>query len=80
MPKQKKCTELIPNIYKVNAENLMLFSWVNAEKQILPTITIEQAIWNFFKFTGVEWDMECAKSTYRQLQKAYFEDCKNEIT
>lgn len=79
MPKgcEKELTKLIPRIYKRNTENLMLFSWVNAQKQILPTITIEQSIWNFFKFAGIDsWDMESAIVTYSRMQKEYFEDCK----
>jgi hypothetical protein len=77
MPKEKELTQCIPKIYKVNAENIMLFSWVSAQKQIVPTITIDQAIYNFYKFTGIDWDIESARSTYVRLQKEYFEDCKS---
>lgn len=80
MPRRKEFTKTIPRIYQVNAENIMLFTWVNAQKQIVPAITNEQAIWNFFRFNGLEWDMECAKITYARLQKEYFEDCKDETT
>jgi hypothetical protein len=76
MPREKELTKCIPKIYKRNAENIMLFCWVNAQRQILPTITLEQAIWNFFKYADIEWDMESAVSTYSRLQKEYFEDCK----
>jgi hypothetical protein len=74
MPREKEMTKCIPKIYKRNAENIMLFSWVNAQRQIIPTITNEQAIWNFFSYTGVDWDMESAMSTYSRLQREYF-DC-----
>jgi len=74
MPREKEMTKCIPKIYKRNAENIMLFSWVNAQRQIIPTITNEQAIWNFFRYTGVDWDMESAMSTYFRLQREYF-DC-----
>jgi hypothetical protein len=74
MPREKEMTKCIPKIYKRNAENIMLFSWVNAQRQIIPTITNEQAIWNFFRYTGVDWDMESAMSTYSRLQREYF-DC-----
>lgn len=77
MPKGKECTKLIPKIYKRNAENLLLFGWVNAQKQIVPTITIEQAIWNYFKFCDIEdWDMESAIVTFSQIQKEYYIDYK----
>jgi len=77
MPKEKECTKLIPKIYKVNAENLGLFFFVNAQRQIIPTITLEQALWNYFKFAEIDWDMESAIATYGRLQKEYLEDCKS---
>ena len=79
MPKEKNMTNCVPKIYKRNAENIMLFSWVKSQKQILPTVTDEQAIMNFFRFLGIsveDWDLECAKATYYRLQNEYYEDCK----
>ena len=76
MPKEKEITKIIPKIYKVNAENIMLFCWVNAQRQVLPTITLEQAILNYFRFTDIELDMESAKMTFVRLQKEYYTDCK----
>jgi len=79
MPKgsEKELTKLIPRIYKKSAENLMLYCWVNAQRQIVPTITTEQAIWNYFKFADIiSWDMECAIVTYARMQKEFYEDCK----
>jgi hypothetical protein len=77
MPKEKDFTHCIPKIYKRNAENIMLFCWVNAQKQILPTITLDQAIQNYFRFTDIEWDMESARATFGRLQKEYFEGCRS---
>lgn len=78
MPKRKDCTKLIPRIYQKNAENIMLFSWVNAQRQIVPTVTVEQAIWNYFKYAEIDdWDMECARITYCQMQKDYYKDCQS---
>lgn len=78
MPKEKSCTKIISNIYKRNAENILLFGWVNAQKKIIPAITLEQAIWGYFKYFDIDdWDMESAKSTYCRLQKEFHEDCKS---
>jgi hypothetical protein len=81
MPKTKECTKLIPRIYRRNAENMMMFSWVNGQRKVVPAITIEQAIWSYFKFAGIDdWDMESARVTYQQMQNEFLrEDC-NEIT
>ena len=74
MPKEKSLLGLIPRIYKKNAECIMLFAWVKAQQQIVPTITLEQAIWGFFKFTEIDdWDFESAKTTYARLQNDFYE-------
>jgi hypothetical protein len=74
---EKECTKLIPRIYKKSAENLGLFFFVNAQKQIIPTITIDQAIRNYFKFLSIDnWDSESATATFGRMQKEYYEDCK----
>lgn len=79
MPKglEKEFIKCIPRIYKKSAENIMLFTWVNAQRQIVPTITTEQSIWNYFKFVDIEdWDMESAVVTFSRLQKEFYQDCK----
>lgn len=79
MPKEKELTKCISNIYKRNAENIMLFSWVKAQQQIVPTVTLNQAISNFFKFNGIgfnDWDIDSARATFLRLQKEYIEDCR----
>lgn len=51
---------------------MMLFAWVNAQKSIVPTITISQAIQSYINYFDLdEWDMESAMSTYTRLQKDY---------
>jgi hypothetical protein len=80
MPKEKEFKNLIPKIYKRNAENTMLFAWVKAQKQIVPTITLDQSIMSYFKHFGItldEWDIECARNEYIRMQKDYFEDCRS---
>jgi hypothetical protein len=78
MPKSKELTKCIPKIYKRNAENIGLFFFVNAQRQIVPAVTLEQAIWNFFRFTGIDdWDIDSARITFHQIQKEYYEDCKS---
>lgn len=79
MPKEKEFLKLIPKIYRKNAECIMLFSWVKAQQQIVPTITIDQAIWGFFKFAHIDdWDIESARTTYARLQNDYYETTKKD--
>jgi hypothetical protein len=81
MPKEKDCTKLIPRIYKKHAENIGLFFFVNAQRQIVPTVTLEQAIWNYFRYAEIDdWDMESAMTTYSRLQVEFFKDCESETS
>jgi hypothetical protein len=78
MPKEKELTKLIPRIYKYNTENLMLFCWVNSQRQVIPTITVTQAINNYFSYADIDdWDIESARTIYERMQKEFHEDCKS---
>jgi hypothetical protein len=46
-----------------------------------PTMTIDQAITNYYKLTGIdesEWDRESIRATYTRLQCEFINDQKNE--
>ena len=74
MPKEKDCLGLIPKIYKKNAECQMLFAWIKAQQQIVPTVTVDQAIYSYFKFIGIDdWNIESAKTTYARMQNYFYE-------
>ena len=74
MPVEKNVTKLIPRIYKCNAENLGLFFFIKGQQTLVPAIRVEQAIYNYFNFTGIEdWDFESARTTYDRLQRDYID-------
>jgi hypothetical protein len=80
MPKEKPLNKCIPSIYKRNAESIGLFFFVKAQKQIVPAITLEQSIMNFFRCAEIsldEWDIESARTTYSRMQKEFYDDCKS---
>lgn len=67
----------IARIYQWNVENTGLFFFIKAQQQSFPGITIQQAMNNFRKFTGItvdEWDDESMRATYTRLQKQYYEN------
>jgi hypothetical protein len=74
MPKQKPCMGLIPNIYRKSYEDIGMFFWVEAQRNMLPTMTIVECIEKYFKFVGLEWDIECALSTYTRLKKEFLKN------
>jgi hypothetical protein len=62
---------MIPAIYRKNYEDTGLFFWVEAQRNLLPTLTIQQCISKYFDFIGIDWDYECAMTTYLRLKKDY---------
>jgi hypothetical protein len=48
-----------------------LFFWVEAQKNILPGITIEQSITKFLKFADIDLDIETALTTYQRIKKEF---------
>jgi hypothetical protein len=83
MPREKSFTKMIPKIYKCNAENLGLFFFIKAQLQTFPTLSVEGAMSNFRRFTGItidDWDDESMRATYNRLQREYYKELKCEHT
>lgn len=70
----KRINGLIPEIYKKNYETISMFFWVEAQKNILPTITTKQSIEKYFKFVGQDIDIEVAHTTYCRLKKEFLKN------
>lgn len=71
MSKGKEGLKVIPKIYRKNYENLGLFFWVEAQKNILPNITTAQSIQKYLTFVDEDLDIESALTTYQRLKKEY---------
>ena len=63
----------IHRIYKKNFETLMLFAWVEAQKDILPTITLAQAIDRYYKFINEPYDLNVAIVTVSRMRAEYID-------
>jgi len=81
MPREKELTKLIPKIYRRHAEDIALFFFVKAQKQVFPTLTVERGIQNYFRFANVtedEWDLLSAVKTYTRMQQEFIEFCRED--
>jgi len=77
MPKEKTYKTHIEHIYKRNYEDIGMFFFVEAQRQIVPAVTIEQAICNFFHFISVmNYNLESAMTTYGRIKKEFYEASK----
>lgn len=73
MPKEKSYLELIPRIYKRNYLDLAMYFFVEAQRQIVPAITIEQGICNFYRYCRInEFNLDSAMTTYNRMKHEYY--------
>jgi hypothetical protein len=76
MPGEKDLTKCIPKIYKRKYEDIGMFFFVEAQKQIVPTIKIYQAIRNYYKFISEEisdYDMPTLIVTLSQMRAEFID-------
>lgn len=77
MPKEKKYLTIIEKIYRRNYEDIGMFFYVEGQKHLVPAITIEQAIYNYFRYVGVDdFNIESTISTYTKLKNEFYEAAK----
>lgn len=78
MPKEKIFINLIARIYKRNYEDIGMFFFVEAQRMIVPAVTIEQAVDNYFRYLGVrDFNHDSAVATYSKLKREYYESQKS---
>lgn len=74
MPKTKDSEKIIPKLYRRKFEDVALLFYVEGQKDIIPAVTIEKAIINFFRKIGEEnYNLESAITTYSNLKKEFFQ-------
>ncbi len=79
MPRKKPYIGIIEKVYRCSFEDIGLFFWVEGQKRIVPAITIEQSIYQYFKYLAVEdYNIESAMSVYSLMKKRFYEAAKKD--
>ena len=79
MPKEKPYKGKIAAIYKRNYEDIGMFYFVEAQRLLLPSLTIEKAIDNFYRFIGEkDFNHDSAMTTYSRMKKEFYEAAKKD--
>lgn len=74
MPGEKDIEKTIPKLYRRKFEDLSMLFYVEGQRDIIPAITIEKAVINFFrKIDCDDYNLESAMTTYMNLKKEYFD-------
>lgn len=74
MPKPSEIEKQIPELFRANALNLMLFGYVRGVKSALHTLTISQAVDMFMKEYGLtddNYNRESAITSYNRMQNKF---------
>lgn len=77
MPKEKQSEKLIAKIYRRKYEDIFMLAWVEAQKSLVPAISVERSMYNLFRYIGEEdFNIESALTIYARLKKEYYESAK----
>lgn len=69
---------IVGDFYKSLAEDLLMFGFVQGQKNLVPTITIEQAVRNFGNVFGLHkhgFNEDSAIVMYNRMTKRYYNAC-----
>jgi hypothetical protein len=79
MSKEKLYEKLIPRIYKRKYEDMGMYFFVSGQRSIVPAISVEKALINYFRYIGEEdYNIESAIVTFFRLQKEYYESTQTD--
>jgi thioredoxin reductase len=73
--------KLMPKFYRWTQYNTSMFFFIKAQLQLFPTLTIDQAITNYYKFTRIdegEWDRNAIRMQYSRMQHEFYECAKTD--
>jgi hypothetical protein len=62
---------MIDALYRSNFYDIALYSWVEGQRRIIPSCTIEQSISMYVKFFAVKRDIDSLKITYYRMQRKH---------
>ena len=80
MPKEKKYKSVIARIYKRSYEDIGMFFFIEGQRQVVPAVTIEQSIENYFRFMDIrDFNPESAMTTYSRIKKEFYEAAQTDI-
>jgi len=74
MPKEKNFKNEIPALYKKNAEDLLMYGWVTAQKAIVPSLSVSKSIKLFmdhFNISEDDMSLETAQMVYNRLNETF---------
>lgn len=78
---RKSLKQIIPKLYKRQWLEGVLFGYIRACKTIVPSITIEQAIQQFYKdqdITEEDFPMTDCLTTYQRMTREYYDSQKSQ--
>lgn len=79
MPSEKSYIKTIPRIYKRQAEDIAMLFFVDGQRSIMPAVSIEKALYNYFRHIKEEnFNMESALTTYERLKKEFYESAQTD--
>ncbi len=77
MPRKPYHIGVIDKIYRRNYADIGMFFWVESIRSVIPTVTIEQGIYGYYRYLCIEdFNIESAMATYSKMKKEFYEAAK----
>jgi hypothetical protein len=73
--REKDITKLMPKMYRWNTYNTSMFFSIKTQLMFFPTLTIDQAISNYYKLIGIdegEWDRMAIRVQYNRMIHEFY--------
>lgn len=67
----KRLNSIIPEIYRKNFETISMFFWIEAQRNMLPTMTVINCIEKYFQYIGYDWGLETAINSYTRMKNEF---------
>ncbi len=81
MPKGKPFISTIARIYRRNYEDIGMFFFIEGQRMVVPAVTIEQAVDNYFRYMGIKnFNHDSAVATYSKLKREFYQSLKDDQT
>lgn len=79
MPKVKESEKVIHKIYRRKYEDIAMLFWVDGQRDLVRALSVEKAMYNFFRFIGEEdFNIESAMTNYQRLKREFYEAAKKD--
>lgn len=77
--KNKYLDKVVPAMYRLNTLDTMIYTWINAQRFLIPSLSVENCALSFLMYHQIEEEelsLDKVKLTYYRIQKSIINERK----